>query len=124
METNNTLTGIELVKELNSKRTQGEWGKIHIVRDNINGYKDFKEVCVRAANNCHLATFGGVDRFYEIETEANAQYTALAVNNFAKVTELLGKAQKVMEEVKIAHPTMFGSEVLNEIRQALNNIKL
>jgi hypothetical protein len=112
MQTNNTLTGIELVKELNSKRTQGIW--------DVRKYGDG----IRVYSN----TFGCISKTphegkHIEEHEANADYTVLAVQNFASVVDALNEIKMVIELTNGKNTSIVELQ-LNKINQALNNIKL
>lgn len=49
---------------MESKLPPGPW-KFHVLQENRAGYPGWKSYCIRAANNCHLATVGNVDRYFE-----------------------------------------------------------
>ena len=59
------------------KHTQGKW-EIQLLETDKSGYKGWNTYCIRASNNCHLATVGDVDRFHANDTEANARLIAAA----------------------------------------------
>ena len=60
------------------KHTKGKWTVQELERDTY---------CIRAANNCHLATVGGVDRYYEKDAAANARLIAAAPTLLAVCVE-------------------------------------
>jgi hypothetical protein len=57
--------------------TQGNW-TVQSLETAKNGYADWNTYCIRAANNCHLATVGNVDRFFEENALDNARLIAAA----------------------------------------------
>jgi hypothetical protein len=118
METNNTLIGIELVKELNSKRTQGEWIAIF---DNDLPIKSFLGSKFDSDLINKAIAEGLTNENKNHKTDL--QYTALAVNNFASVADALAIMTSLC---KIKYGNL-DKDVYNEIlkaEQALNNIKL
>ena len=116
MQTENTnqLTGLELVQYLDSKRTQGEW----INAGNYIGVP-----------NIRITNFRGSECLTNEKDEINAQYTALSVNNFAKVVKLLNISAHHLfgflseqENLNIQNTSLVNH--LKEVKEALNNIKL
>lgn len=94
-----------LYKRLNEERTQGEWG---ISKDGCD---------IETTDSAKL----GILAVYAISKEkdkANAQYTALAVNNLHKIAEALEKIKELSSE--------WDSNTHNQIteiaKEALNNI--
>ena len=55
--------------------TQGKW-TVQTLETAKDGYPDWNTYCIRASNNCHLATVGGVDRFFEENAGDNARLIA------------------------------------------------
>ena len=112
----NNLKGLELVKELNSKRTQGEW------------------ICQREYIGVPSERVTHFDGTASDEQDAiNAQYTALAVNNFASVVDALNESHRLIKYLQIKYITMAKEDDhaatrtvkgLAKIEKALNNIKL
>jgi hypothetical protein len=128
----NNLKGLELVKELNSKRTQGEW-KVRNEREVKLTYADGRVVTdgieidlQQEPSNRNIVTFTKNAKFKN-ETIANAQYTALAVNNFASVVDALND---LLEHCKFIPKETFTEDgkahfqyTLNQAKEALNKIK-
>ena len=70
---------MKLYQQLNEQRTQGEWA------DELNPISaEYEVVC----SHCDIAVFNGINSSVDC---ANAQYTALAVNNLHHLAEALGK---------------------------------
>lgn len=78
------------------EHTKGPW-EIQLIDEEHSGYADWKTFCVRAPNNCHLASIGHVDRFHSKDTEANAR--------------LIAAAPELLEELQQAVETMQGDPV-------------
>lgn len=82
-----------LWKVLNEQRTQGEW--------QLSENEDNKELVTRVSNGLITANFE-CDYFNSKhskgETTANAQYTALAVNNLHILAEALEKLHDLLEK--------------------------
>jgi len=115
---NNTLTGIELVKELNSKITKGKlnfntWGTLsHETNFNSLGYDAQIEV----------NRLGNLD---EMEATANKDYIKLSFENFGSVVDAL---QMLLKEARAnsfnLHHNINDTPAEAMAQQALNNIKL
>ena len=115
---------LPLWKKLNEKRTQGTWMQYanKVVTETKSTLVDYDTTIF--INNQILEN--------RIE---NAQYTALAVNNFTKVCEALEDSKKVIEEIywllhdnkeTIDLPPTFNcsSDVLGRLFLAMNEAKL
>ena len=109
------LSGLELIKKLSLERPQT--GLYFAV-------KDEKDVAHIMASGNYVAKF---------ENEIDAQYTALAVNNFYSVCEALEQSHKLIKWLQIKYITMEKRDdhaatrttiALSSIEKALNNIKL
>ena len=111
---------LPLWKELNEKRTKG-----HLI-----SFKNNDEYIVHTAgdrphkftHHCKESETITID-----EAKANAQYTALAVNNFAQVCEALEQLVNRIDNnwAAITSGTQNGTKeaLLKEAKQVLNNIK-
>lgn len=81
---------------MNTRHTPGPWTVQHL-EGCYHDYDDWDTFCVRAPNNCHLATVGEVDRFYSANARANAQLIAAApellkaLRNTVRLLELLNR---------------------------------
>ena len=106
----NNLKGLELVKELNSKRTQGEW------------------VCQRNYIGVPSERVTHFDGTASNEQDAiNAQYTALAVNTLHILAEALDNVKWYLENGEYESQMQGkprGSQIAKIVEQALDNIKL
>jgi hypothetical protein len=102
MNTQQQLTGLELVKKLNAERTQGEW----ICYDNLSGFVEGYTLESNEIDIIHPQ---------KLMRKCDAEYTALAVNNFADVVEALSNL------VNTDKPNF--NHLLEKAKQALNNIK-
>lgn len=114
---NNTLTGIELVKELNSKITKGKWYLHKPDYEHINIVTDKNFICEIPTT---IETNEDTEEMAS-EAEANAQYTALAVNNFAAVVEALEQLLDECNKRDIKRSYNTPAEIT--AIQVLNNIK-
>lgn len=99
------LSGLGLIKKLSLERPQT--GLYFAV-------KDEKDVAHIMASGNYVAKF---------ENEIDAQYTALAVNNFSSVCEVLNEMKMAIELTNGKNSSIVEVQ-LNKINQALNNIKL
>lgn len=135
MNSTKALTGIELVKELNSKRTQGLWLYFESVLHNgkPTKYTIYPNTENRSIgkNICGFETEAYDERVSEYKydrptTEANAQYTALAVNNFESVVDALNELMAIYEDAYFElHPHLgtVNTKEFIQAKQAINNIK-
>lgn len=119
MQNNNAQEAKPIYKELNAKRTQGEWSFYHL------DTPDAKFVMCKSPN---AETFDKVIAEISLtnkdkESTANAEYITLSVNNFQSVCELLEYFIKEIENT----PDDLSDSLLGLIKlksqQVLNNIK-
>lgn len=82
-----------LWKVLNEKRTQGEWWS----HSPVIKFPVHRVLCGEPPEASEVAKFFTATMDNADQQEANAQYTALAVNEFANVVEAL---ESSMEEIK------------------------
>lgn len=76
-----------------SEHTPGPW-TVQLLEEKHGGYENWKTFCIRANNNCHLASVGHIDRFHANKTEANARLMAAAPNMFQALQDIaLGQMQ-------------------------------
>lgn len=97
---NTETTTLPLWKELNEKRSSKEY----IVRYSLN---DKKTVNISDELGLPIANF---------ENSFEAQYTALAVNNFAKVCEALEEMINAEFTDELVAATLKAKQVLNNIK--------
>ena len=128
----NTDTNIvPLWKELNEKRTQGKamlYRKVlpnnHLQIGVTVTDKNGATHTILLSTNYSTLDINSKDEWTK-KAEANAKYTALAVNNFASVVEALERLKNDFEKYFAAilkkEPNVFKS--LNEAKQVLTNIK-
>ncbi len=57
---------------------------VQLLEDGRHDYPDWKTFCIRAKNNCHLATVGQMDRFHEKDYERIAYLMAAAPDLLAQ----------------------------------------
>lgn len=114
----NNLKGVSLVNKLNSKRNKGiieavEFNSLHNdICIKLSEYKNGNGEWQFADRVC--------ENFKDFET---AQYTALAVNNFANLVDVLSEVKMAIELTNGKNTSIVEMQ-LNKINQALNNIKL
>lgn len=111
---------LPLWKELNQKRTQGEW--------HYYSFSNFVTIEDESTNHLFTNDSNGNEKIKE-QAKNNAQYTALAVNNFAQVCEALEEVEQVIKEREpnIEDDKEYLMETISTLRelakQVLNNIK-
>ena len=75
---------VPLWRRLNSERTGGNW-----IYRNIGDADSYAELIGPYGSNKTISLFPTRTFVSKVEAEANAQYTALAVSNFANIVEAL-----------------------------------
>ena len=97
-----------LYKVLDANRTQGNWTVEH--KESI--YSLPNKLITRYDGNCHVSSQ---------EDKANAQYTALAVNNLAKIADALQHFVSISEQRQQQH-SPYEAATLNMAKEALKAI--
>ena len=136
METNNTLTGIELVKELNSKRTKElEEHKIEAIKE-VREYSEKRiHYLTEEIPHKHLfAIRGEYCDFYESQNFVNVYlkylpkqeaFDKIAIENFSSVVDALNNiVNDLQKHYKSQNLLSSTHDKINNAKQALNNIKL
>lgn len=99
--TNKQTTPSPLWRELNEKRTQGNWE----VASSEPGDEYSLNVLapINITGDKRTVVMANPNLYFMDRAEQNAQYTALAVNNFASLAEVLGNFIEVSEQRKEYH---------------------
>ena len=66
---------------------------VQLLEDGRHDYPDWKTFCIRAKNNCHLATVGQMDRFHEKDYGRIAYLMAAAPDLLEACKKLLHNAE-------------------------------
>jgi len=98
-----TNTQTPLWKQLNEQRTQGEWF--------------VKSINIESEIGWNVATINPFAPEHS-NSEANAQYTALAVNNLAALAEALERFVNFVDQQKLDYE----SAMVRAAKEALNRI--